>query len=743
MKKLQYKIFGLDCVEEANLIRRELAGLINESQLAFDFLQGKLVMSLDELPDESMLETIHKRLNNTGMQYVDWDEFEKKKSTSELVDSKKKRMKLTLLSGFFILLAFSVHANTHGLMDAAIADHTGMKEYPVITILAYLAAIISGGWFIFPKAFSAIQHKRADMNLLMVIAVVGAAIIQQWFEAATVTFLFSLALLLESWSIDSARNAIQKLMTLTPDMAHTYDSKRNIIEIAVKDIAIGTTLVVKPGEKIPLDGMVTSGNPAINQASITGESMPVEKKIDDEVFAGTLNGDQSFELKTTQLAGNTALARIIQLVEEAQYRRARSEQWVTRFATYYTPCMMFLSLLVALGFPVFLGYSWAYSVYQALVLLVIACPCALVISTPVSIVAGLTCAAKNGVLIKGGSFLEIPAQLKAIALDKTGTLTRGKPMIQEIIALNGHSENEVLAIAAALEIHSTHPLAQAVCREANACGIEYVAAEKFSVIQGKGAEGVVSVGCSSTSVEVLKNTSESYWLGSHRFLHEKMPEQETDALHQQVLALEKQGRTIITLGNSKHICGLISVADGLRPETPTTLKRLKALGIQCIMMLTGDNQGTAEAIASECALDGFQAECFPADKLKVIEALIEKYGYTAMVGDGVNDAPALAASSLGIAMGAMGSDTAIETADIALMADDLSKLPWLIQHSRRTLFIIKENITFSLLVKMVFIGLALTGLATLWMAVAADMGASLLVIFNSLRLLRCKELNFI
>lgn len=741
MKKLQYKIFGLDCVEEANLIRRELAGLINESQLAFDFLQGKLVISLDDLPDENMLETIHKRLNNTGMQCVDWDEYEKKKCTSELTSSKKKRVKLTLLSGFFIIVAFSVHAYTHGLLDATIADHTGMKEYPVITLVAYLVAIISGGWFIFPKAFSAIQHKRADMNLLMVIAVVGAAIIQQWFEAATVTFLFSLALLLESWSIDSARNAIQKLMTLTPDMAHTYDSKRNIIEIAVKDIAIGTTLVVKPGEKIPLDGMVTSGNPAINQASITGESMPVEKKIDDEVFAGTLNGDQSFELKTTRLAGNTALARIIQLVEEAQYRRARSEQWVTRFATYYTPCMMFLSLLVALGFPVFLGYSWAYSVYQALVLLVIACPCALVISTPVSIVAGLTCAAKNGILIKGGSFLEIPAQLKAIALDKTGTLTRGKPMIQEIIALNGHSENEVLAIAASLEIHSTHPLAQAVCREANARSIEYVAAEKFSVIQGKGAEGMVSVGGLSTNV--LKNTSDSYWLGSHRFLHEKMPAQETEALHQHVLALEKQGRTIITVGNSKHICGLISVADGLRPETPTTLKRLKALGIECIMMLTGDNQGTAEAIASECALDGFQAECFPADKLKVIEALIEKYGYTAMVGDGVNDAPALAASSLGIAMGAMGSDTAIETADIALMADDLSKLPWLIQHSRRTLFIIKENITFSLLVKMVFIGLALTGLATLWMAVAADMGASLLVIFNSLRLLRCKESNFI
>lgn len=721
MNYIAFKIIGLDCVEEANLIRRELSGFLEEDTLAFDFLQAKLVVSLENPPSAVFLADLHERLKKTGLQCIDWDEYEKNKSTQALTQAKKMRFRLTGLSGFFIASAFLFHANTHGFVDAAIKDHANLVEYPLWTILAYIGAIIAAGWFIFPKALSAIRRKQADMNLLMTIAVIGAVVIQQWFEAAAVTFLFSVALLLESWSIESARNAIQKLMTLTPNTAHIYDANQQMIEVEVDQIPVGTTLILKPGEKIPLDGQVISGNPLINQASITGESMPIEKKIGDAVFAGTLNSDRGFELKTTQLASNTTLARIIHLVEEAQYRRARSEQWVSHFAGYYTPSMIAFALILALVLPIF-GYSWGYAVYQALVLLVIACPCALVISTPVSIVAGLTRAAKNGVLIKGGSFLEIPAQLKAIALDKTGTLTTGKPQVQRIIPLNNHTEQEILAIAAALETHGTHPLAKAICDEATFRGVAYQPAAEFEIFQGKGAEGVIQ--------------GKNYWIGSHRFLHEKNISAETEEIHQQILNLEQQGYSIVTLGNTKHICGFIGIADGLRPETPSTLEKLKALGIEHIIMLTGDNSGTAKAIAKQCALDEFKAECFPEDKMKVVQHLVKTYGVTAMIGDGVNDAPALAASHLGIAMGAVGSDTAIETADIALMADDLSKLPWLIEHSRRVMWIIKENITFSLAIKAIFIFLALTGQATLWMAVAADMGASLLVIFNSLRLLK-------
>jgi len=437
------------------------------------------------------------------------------------------------------------------------------------------------------------------------------------------------------------------------------------------------------------------------------------------IYAGTINGDSVLEFETSKPANDTALVRIIHMVEQAQSRRAQTEQWIEKFAHYYTPAMMVLALAFGVVPPLIVG-GWMEWFYRGLVMLVIACPCALVISTPVSIVSGLTSAARNGVLIKGGVYLETIGNLKALALDKTGTLTYGKPQVQQIVPFNEHSEKELLEIAAALEANSEHPLAKAVIEKARVNGIRAEPATDFSATKGKGA--------------TAKIEGRPYWIGSHRLMDEQG--QETQDVHNKAESLEDSGHSVIAIGNEKHVCGLIGVADTLREDIPQIIKAIKNSGVEHITMLTGDNKGTASAIARMAGVDEYKAELLPEDKVNIVDSLVAKFGCAAMIGDGINDAPALAAATVGIAMGAVGSDAAIETADIALMSDELSKLPWLLNHSKRTLGIIKANIIFSLGVKFVFIVLAVLGLASLWMAIAADMGASLLVIFNSLRLLR-------
>jgi Cd2+/Zn2+-exporting ATPase len=411
------------------------------------------------------------------------------------------------------------------------------------------------------------------------------------------------------------------------------------------------------------------------------------------------------------------------MVEEAQSRRAPVEQSVEKFARHYTPAMMILSFFVAVIPPVLFGDAWAPWLYQALVILVIACPCSLVISTPVSIVAGLTSAARRGVLIKGGAFLEAPAHIKGMAFDKTGTLTHGHPSVQEIRPMNDHTEEKLLTRAAALESHSTHPVARAVLSLAESRGLEVVPADNFTILPGQGALGIVE--------------NKMYWVGSHRLLEQWS--HESAELHAAATSLEDAGHSLVIMWCEDHVCGLMSVADSVRPEARAAVESLRRLGVERIVMLTGDNRRTAEQVAGEVGIDEYYAELLPDDKVRVVTEMRETLGHMAMVGDGVNDAPAMASASVSIAMGAIGSDAAIETADIALMSDDLSKLPWLLRHSRRTLSIIKQNIVFSIAVKASFIGLAFAGIATLWGAIAADMGASLLVIFNGLRLLSSKN----
>ncbi len=724
MSTFEYYIQGMDCNEEVTALKKELVPLLgSESNLAFDLMKAKLTITA---PENSPVNhtTIRDSIKQTGMTAITWSDHIAKNNNKEGFWAKHGRTVMCYMSGVFMIAGFTVHANLHGFFDALSSGSDGVHAYPATSMLCYFGAIITGIWFIAPKAFLSTRKMRPDMSLLMTVAVIGALILGEYFEASAVTFLFALSLLLESWSIGRARRAIGALVDQSPATArYSPEGEEDILESPVEDIPVGSTIYVRPGDKIPLDGVILKGATAVDQAPITGESIPVEKTDGDEVFAGTINGDGAFEMKSTKPAQDTTLSRIVRMVDEARSRKAPSEQWIEKFARYYTPVMMILAVTIALLPPVFSGGEWSGWFYQALVILVIACPCALVISTPVSIVAALTAAARAGVLIKGGVYLEKSAGLQTVVFDKTGTLTHGRPSVRDIIPMDDHSEEDLLRCAAALEIHSTHPIARAIIREAESAGIGVAQADEFTLIQGKGAEGRIN--------------GKKYWIGSHRFMHEKGTEPEE--FHIKAEELEEQGKSVVAMGTGDHVCGLISLADEVRDTSRSTIEAIKALGVEQVVMLTGDNQGTAQTVAHLLGVEEFESDLLPEDKVRIVETLVKQHGEVAMVGDGVNDAPALATSSLGIAMGAAGTDAAIETADISLMSDDITKIPWLIGYSRRTLSIIKQNIIFSLGLKLLFIILAFAGLATLWMAIAADMGATFVVIFNGLRLLNGKS----
>ncbi len=705
--RFQYRIRGMDCAEEVTLLKRELLPLVhNEDRLGFDLLNGKLTVNASTL-DVTQIDVLA-AIERTGLQAELWQDVDQTRDGQSFWQ-RNQRSILTAASGVFGLVGLLLQLTTS-------VGHS----VPLVAIVLYCIGILAGLCMVLPKAWRSLTSLRPDMNLLMSIAVVGAVLIGEWFEGATVAFLFSFSLLLESWSIGRARRAIATLMDLSPPTAHLQHAAGELKDVPPAEVPLGSTVIVRPGEKIPLDGRVLSGLSGVNQAPITGESVPVERESGDEVFAGTINGDGLLEIETTKAADDTTLARIIKMVGDAGSKRAPSEKWVEKFAAVYTPAVMIMALLMLMIPPLAFGGEWSVWLYRALVLLVIACPCALVISTPVSVVAALAAAARNGVLIKGGVFIELPAQLKAIAMDKTGTLTQGAPAVVDVVPMNGHDEDELLMRAGALERNSNHPLARAIVEEAKRRSIEIVPADDFETIQGKGASGVIN--------------GKPFWLGSHRYLEQR--DQETPEVHEQLESMQQAGRTVVVVGNDEHVCGFITLADAIREETRDAIRQLHKAGVEQLVMLTGDNEGTAKAIAKEAGIDEVHAELLPEDKVTAVERLVEQYEHVGMIGDGVNDAPALARASLGLAMGAAGSDAAIETADIALMSDDLSKLPWLIHHSRRTLRIIRQNIAFSLAVKILFVILTFVGSASLWAAIAADMGASLLVIFNGLRLLR-------
>lgn len=715
--KLEFRIHGMDCAEEVAILKRQLGPVVGgEEKLSFDILNGKMSVN-SALSEQAIVDAVAR----TGMRAEGWGM--ESETGSARTDTRQRQIRtwLTATSGISTVLGFLVHSLlTGGISEALGSEGMGVaKSTPWPAAALYALGIITGAWHVAPKAFYAARSLRPDMNLLMTIAVIGAVAIGEWLEAATVSFLFALSLALESWSVGRARRAVEALLAIAPPTVRVLREGGIAEEVSPNDVPVGAHFLVRPGDRVPLDGIVLKGSSEVNQAPITGESVPVEKSPGSQVFAGTINGDGALEVESTKLAGETTLAQIIRMVGEAQSRRAPSEQWVERFARYYTPTVFVAALLVAILPPLFLGGNWGDWTYRALVLLVIGCPCALVISTPVSIVAGLAAAAKHGVLVKGGVYLEAPARLRAIAMDKTGTLTRGAPAVVEVVPMSGHTREELLDLAGAMESRSDHPLARAIVEYVREQNRSPVPAHDFQIVQGKGA--------------TARLDGREFWLGSHRYLEER--QQETAEVHERLSTLASTGHTVVVIGNDQHVCGFIALADSVRPETKAAVADLRRNGIEHVVMLTGDNRGTAEAIGKQTEITEIKAELLPADKVRTIEELVRDYGAVGMIGDGINDAPAMGRATIGISMGAAGSDAAIEASDIALMSDDLSRLPWLIRHSRRCLSVIRQNIFLSLAVKAVFVVLTFLGHASLWAAIAADMGVSLLVIFNALRLL--------
>lgn len=719
----RFHIQGLDCVEEVRILKRAVGGLVNgEEHLTFDALNGRMsvLVSIEVASDQSIIDAVAR----TGMSATT-----DTPNTVTAPSRSRVPLILTLVSGALIVVGGIVHvadvADTF-TVEAMVQKHPG-GETPLLELFVWLAATFAGVRYILPKAWYSLKTFRPDMNLLMVIAVIGAFAIGEYFEAATVAFLFAVSLLLERWSVGRARQAVSALLDLAPSTVRQLNPDGSEADVLATSMLVGSRFIVRAGDRIALDGQVVDGAGSVNQAPITGESVPVSKMLGDEVFAGTINGEGTLTVEASKPASDTVLARIIRMIADAHERRAPMEQWVERFARIYTPVVMLLALLVLLIPPLVLGAAWQPWIYNSLVLLVIACPCALVISTPVSIVASLAASARNGVLIKGGTYVELPAKLQALALDKTGTLTLGEPHVSDVVPLDGRDENALLSDAASLEVRSSHPLATAILQAAKQRNVHYAPADDVIVTAGKGVTGRLH--------------ERQVWLGSLRFAAESIASSNNDAMTQlnlRVADLEAKGRTVVMVGNESGILGLIALEDTIRPDAKAVISELHALGVQEIVMLTGDNEATALAVASNVGIDTVRAGLLPEDKVREIEALTARHPVVAMVGDGVNDAPAMARTHFGIAMGAIGSDAAIETADIALMTDELARLPWLIRHARGTLNVIHQNIAFSLGIKVLFVVLTALGIASLWGAIAADVGATLLVIANALRLLRAR-----
>lgn len=702
-KETIFIIQKMDCPTEEKLIRNKLESIEGIEELRFNLMQRELTV-LHRLEDVQPLETALKALDMEPRQK---DEDCSSCETHSVSTTSKYMKLLMVISGA-------------AAISAEVISWLGADEKSLLVVVLSALAIVTGGIQTMKKGWIAVKTFTLNINFLMMVAVIGAIAIGEWPEAAMVTFLFALAEMIEAYSLDRARNAIRDLMEMTPESASVKQPDGSWKTSVVGDVALGAIVRVKPGERIPLDGRITSGQSSVNQAPITGESMPVEKQVGDTVFAGTINERGAFEFEVTANKGNTTLARIIRSVQAAQSERAPTQRFVDEFARYYTPTIVVLAVLIAIVPPLFFGAEFMPWLYKALVTLVIACPCALVISTPVTVVSGLAAAARRGILIKGGVYLEEGYKLKALALDKTGTLTHGKPVVTDINELNHIAPEQALAIAASLNAHSEHPIAHAIVTKAKL--EKPLDVTNFESLTGRGVKGTIG--------------DTVYYLGNHRLMEElKVCGEHVESL---LLPLEKQGKTAVVLATATQALCVFAVADTIRDSSVQAIKDMQAQGVHCVV-LTGDNQTTADAIGKQVGVEEVRGNMLPEDKLKAIDELRQRYGVVGMVGDGINDAPALAKSSIGFAMGAAGTDTALETADVALMEDDLRRIPLFIALSYKTSTVLKQNIALSIGIKAMFLALNFVGLATLWMAVFADMGASLIVVFNGLRLLRFKK----
>ncbi|RQH02207.1 heavy metal translocating P-type ATPase [Paraburkholderia dinghuensis] len=698
MVRTQIRILQMDCPTEEALIRKKLTGMNGVAGMEFNLIQRVLTVTHNADTLAQILEAI--RSLSFTPEVADAEE-----RTDKGPEVAHKPWWPLALSGTI----------------AAASEITHWLGQPTWLVAALaLLAIAGSGLTTYRKGWIAIRNGNLNINALMSIAVSGALLLGQWPEAAMVMVLFTIAELIEAKSLDRARNAIQGLISLAPDKVTVLQADGSWLEVDARSVAPGALARVRPGERIGLDGTIVSGRSTLNQAPITGESLPVEKAEGDPVFAGTINESGSFEYEVTAAATNTTLARIIHAVEEAQGSKAPTQRFVDQFARIYTPIVFTVALAVAVVPPLVFSGNWFDWIYKALVLLVIACPCALVISTPVSIVSGLTSAARHGILVKGGSYLEQGRNLGWLALDKTGTITHGKPVQTEFeMHVTDADIGHVRSLAASLSGRSDHPVSMAVARAADVEGVSHYAVEHFEAIPGRGVRGVID--------------GKRYSIGNHRLVEELG--RCSPKLEARLDMLEREGKTVVMLIDEDRVLALFAVADTVKDSSREAVAELHKLGVRTAM-LTGDNTHTAQAIAHQVGIDRVEGNQLPEDKLRAVEQLAGKDVLVGMVGDGINDAPALARADIGFAMGAMGTDTAIETADVALMDDDLRKIATFIRLSRATHAILVQNITLALTIKAVFLALTLAGLGTMWMAVFADVGASLLVVANGLRLLR-------
>lgn len=690
----EYRIEGMDCADCARHLQEAVSKVDGIGTVTVNFVSGKMSLTTTDQPpsDQRIFNTVKK----SGYRAY---------STSTSSEGMRPtRWILLVISGLFLL-------------SGLILESLFLSE--VMSKLALACGILFGGIPIAKKAVLEARNRRPGMNFLMSMAIIGAIFIGEWLEAGTVVFLFALAQFLEARSMEKARRSVNRLMDETPKTAHLIYGKETK-DIPIEEIKPGDHVAIKPGEKIPADGIIVEGASFIDQATITGESLPVQRNKGEKVYAGTLNKDGYLEIEVNRSYDDSTFSRIIHLVVEAQTKKAEKQIFIDRFAEYYTPGVFLMAVSVAIIPPLLFDLQWEVWFYRALVMLVIACPCALVISTPVTIISGLTAAIRRGVLIKGGVFLENFSRIKAIAFDKTGTLTEGRPVVHEVIVINNQERDDLLAIAGSLEEKSQHPIAEAVVTFVEQEGIKFQEVSNFRSLDGKGVEGIIN--------------GKSYLLGNHRLFEEKGWCDEN--MHHRLEKVEDESHTAVLVGNEHSVMGILSITDALRPQSKITVSNLIRKGVDKIIILTGDNHRTAEKIARSVGISDYYAELLPEDKVRVIQELHGKYEQVAMVGDGVNDAPSLAAADIGIALGSGSADAALETADIVLMKDDLSKLEYVMDLSHKTMSIIKQNIFIALGLKFIFLALALLGLATLWMAVFADMGASLIVIFNGMRTLR-------
>ncbi|MCW5299381.1 heavy metal translocating P-type ATPase [Herbaspirillum lusitanum] len=706
----------MDCPTEEKLIRARLGNMDGIAAMQFNLIQRELTVQ-HRLPSVApIIKTL------TALDMLPKVKSDTLDAEAYMGDDDDHSASYAIPARKWLMVGI---AGVAALAAEVVAWSSGDDGSLAVIALA-LFAIAVGGVDTLKKGWIALRHLSLNMNFLMSLAVIGAAIIGQWPEAAVVIVLFTLAEMIESLSLDRARNAIAGLMAMTPDQA-TVLQDGAWIAVAAKQVALNAEVRVKPGERIPLDGVVTQGQPAINQAPITGESMPVAKQINDQVFAGTINGNSAFDYRVTAVQSESTLSRIVRSVQQAQGQRAPTQRFVDQFARYYIPSVVAVAALIAIVPPLLLGAAFYPWLYKALVLLVIACPCALVISTPVTIVSGLAAAARHGILIKGGVYLEQGRLIKALALDKTGTITHGKPVVTDVQLLSDGDQALLLQQAASLALRSDHPVSAAIAahwtqqqnQQQNQQQRRADEVADFEALSGRGVRGRIG--------------DSEFHLGNHRLVHEMgMCSPQLEARLQ---LLEKQGKTTTILCRDGRVQLLLAVADTVRDSSRDAIAQLKQLGVS-VTMLTGDNPHTARAIADIVQLDDARGDQLPEDKLAAIGELIARHGYVGMVGDGINDAPALARAQIGFAMGAAGTDTALETADVALMDDDLRKIPDFIRLSKKTHRVLMQNITIALGIKAVFLALALAGESSLWMAVFADMGASLIVVFNGLRLVR-------